>query len=94
MLAISWGHSEYLTYAAAAGATEHVWLSFILKWSLISISCFIALFAFIRRRRRRVLTNQSQPVSQTETYSEKEPLGVNFDNPRSAAERILGERPP
>ena len=88
---ITFGHSEYLDFAQTSQATNHIALSFALKWGLIAVVVLLVLFRILWNRRRKgraiLLPTQDEPNQVESTL----PEGVNLDHPRSAAERILDE---
>ena len=88
-------HTEYLDYVDATTDREHVLLSFIVKWGLVTLIGFAALGAIGlrgKKRQSKVAADESPPAI-TESEESSSPSGVDFDNPRSAAERILNEKP-
>ena len=93
MALITFGHGEYLDFAQASQATNHIALSFALKWGFIAIVVLLALFRILWNRRRKGramrLPTQDEPNQVESTL----PEGVDLDHPRSAAERILDENP-
>lgn len=90
---IVFAHGEYLEYAASASANRHVLLSFALKWGAIALTALTALAVTLRRKRRKK-RSISLPAEVTEVKDESAvPSGVDLDHPRSAAERILDEKP-
>lgn len=94
IVVITLGHSEYLDFAAAAHETQHVALSFALKWGLIAVVALIALLAIVRNRQRKTPSAALPPQDGQHPDKPRVPSGVDLDRPRSAAERILDENPP
>ncbi|MCY4128320.1 MAG: hypothetical protein OXG15_03630 [Gammaproteobacteria bacterium] len=91
---ITFGHGEYLEFAAASQATQHVALSFVMKWGSIAAIALIALLVILRKRRKKE-QSASAPIQNEQIREEPSlPHGVDLDRPRSAAERILDESPP
>ena len=89
---VVFGHSEYLDFAAASQVTRHIALSFAVKWGLIAVIALITIGVILRNRRRK----SRSPAPRTEhvqVENDSPPPGVDFDRPRSAAERILDESP-
>lgn len=91
---IMFGHGEYLEFAAASQATQHVALSFALKWGLIAVTALIALLVILRKRRKKTRSDALFSLREQTPDDSVLPHGVNLDRPRSAAERILDESPP
>ena len=79
-------HQEFIDYAEISSNTENVLYSFVLKWVSLLVIAMTVIGWTIRRVKAggRRITPQS-------TASDNHPAGVDFDNPRSAGERILDE---
>ena len=93
IVVIAFAHNEYLDFAAASQATQHVALSFAAKWGLIAVVTLIALTVIFRNRRKKSRSS-ALPLKEEQTSQESSvPQGVDLDRPRSAAERILDEPP-
>ena len=91
---IAFGHGEYLEFAAASQATQHVAFSFVMKWGSIAVIALVALLVILRKRRKKA-QSPSKRIQEDQIRDESSlPQGVDLDRPRSAAERILDESPP
>lgn len=95
IVVITFAHGEYLKFAAASQATEHVALSFAVKWGSIAVTAVIALAIIFRNRRKKTRSAPLRSLGeQIQNQDESAlPHGVDLDRPRSAAERILDEPP-
>lgn len=91
---VAFAHREYLEFATVATLpTEHLFVSFALKWGLIATAVAVALGVALRRRKRRRQQDVEPVIEKLHTEDAEPPPGVDLDKPRSAAERILNERP-
>ncbi|MCY4094322.1 MAG: hypothetical protein OXG05_04265 [Gammaproteobacteria bacterium] len=50
---ISFAHSEYLDFAAAAQTNQHVMLSFVFKWGLIAVVSIVAFFRSFAKKKSK-----------------------------------------
>ena len=83
-------HQEFIDYAEISSNTENVLYSFVLKWASLLVIAMTVIGWTVRRIKagaRRIATQSTA----NESTSDNHPAGVDFDNPRSAGERILDE---